>query len=145
MMRFILALLFLALAFVLQFWFATLGVFVNFVFAALVAFAFLFDIWDVLFFLLAAIFIINWQPALSPELLIFAAVTVAAYLAHRYSKWEPWAASLAFIVLGLFTLYLAVAPRFLVADFGSFVIDVAGCLMFGGIVFGVLNRRAHRD
>ncbi|HVM76880.1 MAG TPA: hypothetical protein VMU07_01880 [Candidatus Paceibacterota bacterium] len=144
MMRFLLACLFLALAFVLQFWFASIGISINFIFTALIAFAFLFDFWDVLFFILAAIFVVNWQPAMSWEMFILAAIPFAAYLLHNYSTWEAWVANLACIVIGLLILYIAIAPRFFTANLGVFFVDLFGCLIFGSIVFGALNRREGR-
>ena len=144
MMRFILACLFLALSFVLQFWFASFGIFINFIFAALIALAFLFDFWDVLFFVLVAVFVVNWQPALSSELIVFALIPFAAYLIHTYSNWEAWVANLACIVLGLLILYLASAPHLFLAESGAFFIDLFACLIFGGIVFSALNRREGR-
>ncbi len=144
MMRFILACLFLALAFVMQFWFASFGVFINFIFAALIAFAFLFDFWDLLFFVLAAIFVINWQPAFSWELFIFAAVPFAAYILHNYTTWEAWVANLASIVLGLLILYISIAPRLFLANLSTFFVDLFACLIFGSIIFGALNRRENR-
>jgi len=144
MMRFILACLFLALAFVLQFWFTSFGIFINFSFATLIVLAFLFDIWDVLFFVLAAIFIINWQPAPSWELFVFAAVPFGAYAIHHYSQWEAWVASLASIVIGLFILYIAIAPQLFLANAGAFFTDLFACMVFGAVVFGALNRREGR-
>lgn len=144
MMRFILAFLFLALAFVLQFWFGSFGVFINFIFAALIAFAFLFDFWDVLFFVLVAVFVVNWKPALSWELFVFAVIPFAAYLLHAYSNWEAWVANLASIVLGLLIFYITTAPRLFIANSGVFFVDLFACLIFGSIIFGALNRREGR-
>jgi hypothetical protein len=143
-MRFILALLYLTLAFVMQFWFASFGVFINFIFVALIAFGFLFDIWDVLFFTLAAVFVINWQPALSWELFVFTAIPIAAYFLHNYSTWEPWIANLATIVLGLLVLYLVAAPQFFIANLGPLSADLFAGLIFGSVIYGSLNRREAR-
>ena len=144
MTRFILALLFLALAFVMQFWFASFGVYVNFILATLITLAFLFDIWDVSFFILAAIFIVNWQPAVSVEIVLIAVLPLAAFLLNRYSLSEPWAANLLCIFLGLLILYLVIAPGAFLASWKIFFIDLAASLIFGAIVFGALNRRENR-
>jgi len=144
MMRFILALLFLALAFVLQFWFASFGVFINFILAALITFAFVFDIWDVLVFILAAIFIVNWQPAFSVEIFLVAALPLAAHLVSRYASFEPWAADSVSIFCGLLVLYLAVAPGLFIADWRMFLTDLVSCLIFGSIAFAALSRRESR-
>jgi hypothetical protein len=144
MSRFILALLFLTLAFVMQFWFASFGVFIDFILATLITLSFLFDIWDVLFFILAAIFIVNWQPALSIEIMLFAALPLAAFLVNRHTSSEPWAANLASICLGLVILYLAAAPSLFFAEWKIFLTDLVSCLIFGSIVFTALNRRENR-
>lgn len=144
MSRFILALLFLTLAFVMQFWFASFGLFINFILAALITLSFLFDIWDVLFFILAAIFIVNWQPAFSVEIVLFAALPLAAFFINRYSSSEPWAANLACIFFGLLILYLASAPSLFLAEWKIFLTDLVSCLIFGSIVFSALNRRENR-
>jgi len=144
MTRFILALLFLTLAFVMQFWFSSFGVSINLILATLITLAFLFDIWDVLFFILAAIFIVNWKPAFSLEIALVAALPLAAYFFNKHSTYEPWAANLASIFCGLLVLYLAVAPRFFLMDWKIFLIDLVSCLIFGSIVFASLNRRENR-
>lgn len=144
MMRFILALLFLILAFVMQFWFASFGVFINFILTALITLAFLFDIWDVIFFILAAVFIINWQPAFGVEIFLLAALPLAAYLFNRYSASEPWAANIASIFCGLLIFYLAIAPKIFFAEWKIFLIDLFASIIFGSIVFIALNRRENR-
>ena len=70
-LRSILAILILLLACAFQFWFASAGVFVNFILATLIVFAFFFDIWELLVFVLFAIFVVNWQPGLSVDIFRF--------------------------------------------------------------------------
>ena len=71
-LRSILAILMLLLACAFQFWFASTGVFINFILAALVVFAFFFDIWELLVFILFAVFVINWSPIVSVDIFVFA-------------------------------------------------------------------------
>ncbi len=144
MIRFILASLFLALAIVLQFWFASFGVYINVILASLMTFAFLFDIWDLVIFILAAIFIINWQPTFSLEIALFIALPLLAYSINRYSSTEPWVASLTSILVGLVILYLAVAPGLFFSEWKVFVTDLLACLIFSSVAFGALNRRESR-
>lgn len=144
MMRFIVAFLFLALAFVMQFWLASFGVFVNFILAALIAFAFLFGIGDLIFFILLAIFVVNWQPAWSLEIGLFAAIPLAAYALHRYTDWEAWAANSFALIAGLFILYLTVAPSRFLSDWKIFLVDLAASFILGTAIFAALNRRENR-
>ena len=139
-LRFILALLILLLACALQFWFAAAGVFVNFILAALIVFAFSFDIWELLVFILFAIFVINWQPAASVDIFMFGIVPIAAYAFHKVFAWTPWLAAPVAIVCGFFLLYLSVAPGAFFMNWESFFIDLVGGLVFGGLVFFTLDR-----
>ena len=140
MMRFILALLFLALAFVLQFWFASIGVSANIILASLVTFALMFDIWDLIFFILAAIFIINWQPAFSIEIVLFAALPLAAYLFNRYSPSEAWVANIVAVAISVLVLYLAVAPQLFLPAWRIFAADLVICLIFSACTSAALRR-----
>jgi len=130
----------LLLACALQFWFASAGVFINFILATLVVFAFYFDIWELLVFILFAVLVINWQPAMSVDIFVFSLIPIAAYAFHKVFAWTPWMAAPVAIVCGFFLLYLAIAPAAFLANSGSFLIDLLGGLIFGGMVFFTLDR-----
>ncbi len=138
--RSVLAILLLLLACALQFWFASAGTFVNFILAALIVFAFYFDIWELLVFVLFGIFVINWQPAVSTDIFVFGIIPVAAYAFHRVFAWSVWAAAPVAIVCGFALLYLALAPAAFLGDWKLFLIDAFGGLVFGGLVFLVFDR-----
>ena len=144
MIRFILALLFLALAFVLQFWLASFGVFLNIILAALITFAFLFDIWDLLFFILTAVLVVNWQPAFSLEIALLVLIPIATYLVYRRMSPEPWAASIASIAIGLLVFYLLIAPQLFLSEWKLFLTDLVACIVFSSVTFSALNRRENR-
>jgi len=139
--RFIAAVFAVFLACVLQFWFASLGIAVNLILAALIALAFLFGIWEVVFFTVLALFIINWQPAFGEEIVLFGVLPLAAYASHRLFSWEAWAGSLVAIAAGLVITYGALEPEIFFARPGAFLLDLIGSLLFGAAVFAVLNRR----
>jgi hypothetical protein len=141
-LRFILAILLLLLACALQFWFASAGVFINFIFASLIVFAFLFDIWELLVFVLFALFVVNWQPAASIDILLFAIIPVVAYAFHRVFAWTVWTAAPIAIICGFFLLYLSIAPMAFLGDWKLFLVDLLGGLIFGGLVFLVFDRLA---
>lgn len=138
-LRSILALLILLLACALQFWFASAGVFINFILAALIAFAFFFDIWELLVFVLFAIFVVNWSPAFGIDIFIFGVIPIAAYAFHKLFAWTLWAGIPIAIVCGFFLLYLAIAPAAFLGSAGLFLIDVLGGMIFGGVTWLILK------
>jgi hypothetical protein len=140
--RHILAILFLLLAFGLQFFFASTGIFINFILAVLVAFAFCFDFWELIIFILAAVFVINWQPALSWEIVLFALLPLAAYTArYLWRTWSAWIANLGATALAIIILYAAISPQMITGDWHGLALDLFGSLVFGQITFLALNGR----
>lgn len=139
-LRFILAILILLFACALQFWFASAGAFVNFILAALIAFAFFFDVWELLVLVLFAVLVVNWQPAPSVDIFVFAIIPIAAFAFHKAFRWSPWAGVPVAIVVGFLLLYLAIAPAMFLADWEPFLTDLFGGLVFGGLVFVTLDR-----
>lgn len=138
--RFILAILILLLACALQFWFASAGIFVNFILASLIAFAFYFDVWDLLVLVLFAVFIVNWQPSASLDIVIFGIIPIGAHAFHAIFRWTPWVAAPAAVIVGFAVLYLAVAPGAFVSHWPAFFEDLLGGLVFGGLAFVALDR-----
>jgi len=139
-LRSILAILILLLACALQFWFASAGMFINFILAALIVFAFFFDIWELLVFVLFAVFVINWSPIMSVDIFLFAIIPIAAYAFHKIFAWTAWVAALVAIVVGFVLLYCAIAPAAFLASWDLFFVDLFGALIFGGLVFLTLDR-----
>ncbi len=144
MIRFMLALLLLALALVLQFWLASFGIFLNLAVASLIAFAFLFDLWDLVVFILATIFVINWQPVFSIEIGLVAALPLAAYALKRYSTSQAWAAVPACVAIALVVLYGSIAPGLFLSAWKIFLTDLAACVIGSGVVFAALDRRVNQ-
>jgi len=142
-MRFFAALLCMLLAMVLQFWFASAGIFIDFVFGALIAFAFVFAFWEIVFFVLLSLFVINWQPAASLTLGVFGGLPLLAYGFRKLFPWQAWAGNIIAMVLGLFILYLSVSPTLLFANWEIFFTDLLASLAFGSFVFFAL-RYSHR-
>ena len=130
----------LLLACTLQFWFASAGVFVNFILTALIVFAFFFDFWELLVFVLFAILVINWSPAVGVDIAVFGMIPIAAYAFHKVFAWTAWTAVPVAIVVGFLLLYLAIAPAMLMPQWEAFLADLFGGLVFGGLVFLALSR-----
>ncbi|HUC01671.1 MAG TPA: hypothetical protein VMA75_02090 [Candidatus Paceibacterota bacterium] len=141
-LRFILAILILLLACSLQFWFASANVFVNFILAALIVFAFFFDFWEMLVFVLFAVFVVNWAPAPSVDIVVFGLIPLAAFAFHKAFRWSRWAGAPVAIVAGFLLLYLAIAPAAFLPGWESFLTDLFGGLVFGALVFFTMDRLA---
>ena len=135
-----LVILFIALA--LQFWFSSVGISLNLSFAALICFAFIFGFWELLTLILIAVFIINWQPAVSLEILIFALFPVAAHFSPGLFRWrwQPWTEPPIAIFFGFLILYFAAAATKVLSYWQPFLLDVAAGLMFAALIFFPLYR-----
>lgn len=142
-MKFFAAVLFLVLALILQFWTAAGGTVIDFVFTALIVCGFIFELYEILFFILLALFIINWEPAASLPLAVFGIVPLLAYASRKFFHVEAWAGTLAAIALGLLVLYLSISPRLFAANLRIFFTDLIASLVFGSLMFFAL-RYSHR-
>jgi hypothetical protein len=138
-LKFILAILILLLACALQFWFASAGVFINFILAALIVFAFFFDILELLVFVLFGIFVVNWTPVPGIDIFVFGIIPIAAYAFHKVFAWTVWAAAPVAIICGFLVLYLALAPAAFLGNWEIFLTDLFGGLLFGSFVFLIFD------
>jgi len=143
-LRLVAAIAILFFAATLQFLLASTGIFVNILFATLIAFAFLFAFWEVFFFILIAIFIINWQPRVSGELVIFIVVPLVAFFIHKFFSWQGWAGNVIAIIFGTLMLYLVFAPGMYFRGISVLLVDLLASVSFGSAVFTLLNRREGR-
>lgn len=130
----------LLIALALQFFFASAGVFVNLAFAALISFAFIFGFWELVALTLLATFIINWQPAASAEILIFALFPIAVYFVRDVIPWQPWVVAPIAVVLGYAVFYGIAGPGFFLAHTDRFALDLVAGLSFGALAFFPLTR-----
>lgn len=133
-------LLILFVAFLLQFLFASAGIFVNLSFAALISFAFVFGFWELLLLVVISVFIVNWEPAASPEILVVAIFPVAAYLSRDIFRWAGWLQNAVAIAAGFFVLAFAASPGMFATHWQQFLVDVVSGELFGALVFLPLYR-----
>ncbi len=138
--RSLIALLVLFIAASLQFLLGSAGMFTDLMLAALIAFAFFFEWPELAVYVLVAVFMIDWQPAITPTMLVFAAIPFAAYLFRRFFAWAPWAGIPLVTILGFAAFYLAIAPGMFATAAPSIVFDVFGALIYGEIALAVLSR-----
>jgi hypothetical protein len=131
--KFISGLLVVTLAFLLQFWFPVGGIHGDFVLAALITFAFLFPVWEFLFFVLLAVFVMNWQPAFSTDIFAFALIPIAAFVVHRWLRWEPWIGAAVSTAAGVLLFYAIAAPGSFWVNISGLIADAIACVIFGEI------------
>jgi hypothetical protein len=127
MLRFLSGLAVLLLALALELLFASAGWYVTLALAVLIAFASIFDFWELLLFDLFAVLAINWQPAPSISIVAFALIPVAAYFFRITISSEPWIEVLAAIVVGFTIFYFISAPSNFLSDLPRFLLDVFVC------------------
>ncbi len=138
--RSLIALLLIFIAASLQFLLGSAGMFTDLMLSALIAFAFLFEWPELSIYVLVAVFMIDWQPALTPTLVVFAAIPFAAYAFRKLFAWAPWAGIPLMTILGFVAFYLAIAPGMFANAAPSIVLDILGALIFGEVTFAVLMR-----
>lgn len=140
MLRLITALLILVLMSGVQFWLAGGNIFSNLIFATLIVFAFFFDFWEMIFFILFGVLVINWQPAPSVEIFLFALIPLVVFALHNVIRSQKWITAPIAIICGLLIFYVVVAPHFLISNPAAFLEDLFGGLLGGGLVFLALLR-----
>jgi hypothetical protein len=137
--RFILAFLILIFACVLQSWLVSMNIFIDLILATLIVFAFFFELWELLVFILFGIFVINWQPAISLEIILFAAIPLIIYGFYRLFALTSWITAPLAIILGFLLFYIVISPAILFSNATGFLMDLFGGLVFGELVFLALT------
>jgi hypothetical protein len=137
--RSILAFLILIFACVLQSWFVSINIFIDLILATLIVFSFFFDIGELLVFVLFGVFVINWQPGISLEIILFAAIPFIVYGFYRLFALIPWITAPLAIIGGFLIFYIAISPGMLFSNAVGFLMDLFGGLIFGELVFFALT------
>lgn len=136
--RFLGVLLVLILALFLQIFFGDLtGIWINFALAALITATFFLDFLAVVFLTLLAVLVLNWQPAISWELLVFSGIPLVTFPLKKLLPFQPWLNNLILVFSGLCLFYLLVDFRFIFQHSKFFAVDLALALLFGLLAFFV--------
>jgi hypothetical protein len=143
-LRFLAGTILLILACIAQIWLGWVGMPVNLALAALISFAFLFGFWELFAFVLAAIFLLNWQPGPSLESLMLVLLPLGAFCIHKLSYWQAWVGMLISVTVALILFYLIIAPALILSRFAMFFTDLISCIIFSAILFRAMNRRVGR-
>ena len=137
-MKFVAGLIILFIGLVLQFWFASSGWQFDLSFAALISLAFVFDIWQLLTLVLLAVFVVNWQPAASVEIVFFALYPVAVHFTRHAVNWHVWLQDIAAVALGALLMHLIVGHG--VLHLRGFIPDLTAMALFGALSLAPLYR-----
>lgn len=139
-MKFFSALCILLLAIFLQLFFASTGWYFNLALAVLITLAFVLDQFvELLLVDLVAVFILNWQPAPSGTLILFALIPLVAFAFRKLIHSEQWIGNLAAIFFGFSAFYIIAAPSFFIGHFWLFLPDVVVAMAVGELVLVVLS------
>ncbi len=138
-MKFFSAIAVLLLALFVEIFLASAGIHVTLALAALIAFAFIFDFWELLVLDLAAVFILNWEPTSSTALIAFALIPLAAFSFRKLTHWHGWTGNLIAISIGFLIFYIAAGPLFFTKNLLQFFLDLAVGLVVGQAVLAALG------
>lgn len=116
------------------------GVWINFTFAALVAAVFFLDFPGLLVAALAAIALLNWQPAFSWEIVVLGGLPLLFFLFKDRFSWQAWLVNMLFVFAGIVFFYLAFGISLIFMAPPIFLLDLFGSIIFGFIVFSVLGK-----
>lgn len=139
-MKFIGGIIILFAALTLQFSLMSAHLSINLAFATVISFALIFDFWEFLALDLLAVFILNWEPAASTEILIFALYPILVHFSRNLAAWHAWLKNLAAVFAGFILLYVLVAQAEFFGFLRPFLTDAAGGLLWSALVFSPLYR-----
>jgi hypothetical protein len=111
----------------------------NFVLVALFVSAFFLDISQLLFLVSVGVLILNWQPALSFEIVLFAFLPFAVFTVKRFLPWRAWLSNLVTVLCGLLVFYASIHARLIFENLGAFLGAIFVSLFFGVVLFQALH------
>lgn len=125
----------LGIAFIVEFFLSGAGIYINVVFATLISMAFVLDPWELLFATLASVFILNWQPAASPEIFMIGLFPFVAYFFQAIFRWQKWTMSTLAILVGLSCFYALASMGGTFPGTRPFLLDLVAVELFAAIFF----------
>lgn len=139
MLRFLSILAIVLLVLVVQFALASAGFHLNLVLAVLIALAFVSDFWELAFFVLLSVFLLNWKPTASGTMILFTLIPFAAFTFQKLVRSQAWIGNLIAIFVGFLIFYFAPTPTMFLANVMPFLMDVVVGLLLGEIVLLLLT------
>jgi|SRR3989344_2249300 len=134
--RIIAAVLLVSIGIFLEIWIGDIrSVWISCVLAALISLSFILSLPEILCVTLFALFALNWQPAISLELIILGALPIVSFLIRKWLPLEPWIGSILLSFTGIMVLYLALDLDFIIRNPSLFAADILLSLAYSTIVF----------
>ncbi|MBI3589695.1 MAG: hypothetical protein HY093_04790 [Candidatus Liptonbacteria bacterium] len=111
----------------------------DFILVALLVLAFFVDFWKLTFLILVAILWLNWQPALSLEMMALAVLPALSFFGHRFFRGKLWLGVFLAVFFGVLIFYALVDFSFLTVNLRILLQILGADLLFGAIIFLFLN------
>jgi predicted MPP superfamily phosphohydrolase len=138
--RFLGAFLTLVLAILIQLYLSSAaGIWINMALGVLIAAAFFTNFLELIFLVLFSVFILNWQPAISLEIVVFSLLPLSAFFIGKFIPFRPRLSNTIMILLGVPVFYLILGFDFLIARPNIFLLDLLLSLVSGVLAFEVLE------
>ncbi len=114
------------------------GIWINFALTALITAAFFINSIELVSLVLLSIFILDWQPLFSFEILVFGLLPCVVFFMHKFFPLKPWLMNFISICAGLLIFDLMFGARLFFTEPHVLLWDVALSLIFGGVAFRCL-------
>jgi hypothetical protein len=138
--KFFIAFCFVFLALLLQFSLGeTSGVWISFTLAALITASFFTDFLELFALTLTAVFVLNWQPVISYELLVIGSLPLAIFFARKLVPFKAWLSNLTMILVAIVIFYASFGIRPVPASRAIFLWDICLSLIFGTAICEVMQ------
>lgn len=120
------------------------GFYPNLALAALITVAFILNLFELIFWALLIVLVLNWQPAVTPEMIMIVTVPLAAFYFHKLLPWRSWFNNLFLIFLGALIFYFVRDPSLsFLKNPGIITKDMFAGLVFGAAAFFILRKGKH--
>ena len=112
---------------------ARAGIHVDLAFAALISFALVLSLPELLILILISVLVLNWQPGVTAEMLVLAVYPLAVHGLRRFFHVGHWIENALAVLVGVVVLYVIVAPGAIIEYPRLFLIDLAAAELFVAI------------
>ena len=141
MQKFFLGILIFVAALVLQFFAASFGFSFDLAFATVIALAFMLDFAELLPIVLLDALILNWQPALSPTIVVYLVFPILAFGLCRIFPWESWIAIPSAVVVGTLVAVFSAGAGIAAIGIGTVLGDVITSMIWALVPYGMMKSR----
>ena len=111
----------------------------DFALAALIGAAFFVSFLELLVLALFTIFLINWQPGMSIEMLSILILPTITFLGRRILPGKAWFSSIGFLFFGILLFYVVADFNEFLNNFGTILSSALFGVLFGVLVFRIIG------